>query len=338
MKDWMSFLKRNPIEWLLEEENPSVRYFTLTGILERDENDSQVLASREAIMRVGVVPKILAKQKSGGYWGKPKDFYIRGKYKGTVWTFILLAELSADGGDKLVRNACEFILNNSQNKSTGGFSYMNSSGEGGDYEKTLPCLSGNMIWSLIRFGYLEDPRIQKGIEWIVKYQTFDDGTGKPKGWPYDNRKPCYGKHTCHMGAAKALKALAEILPQERSYAVNRKISEGAEYFLKHHIYKRSHDLTQVSKPYWLEFGFPLMASSDTLEMADILTKLGYRDKRMKEAIDLIISKQDNSGKWNLERTYNGRYQARIEQQGKPSKWITLRALKVLKRFYANCNN
>jgi hypothetical protein len=65
----------------------------------------------------------------------------------------------------------------------------------------------------------------------------------------------------------------------------------------------------------------------------LLTKLGYKDERMQESIDLMISKQNDEGKWILENTFNGRFQANIEQKGKPSKWITLNALKVLKNFY-----
>jgi hypothetical protein len=76
-----------------------------------------------------------------------------------------------------------------------------------------------------------------------------------------------------------------------------------------------------------------MYQSDALEVMDILTRLGYKDDRMQEALDLIISKQNKDGIWNLENTFNGRYLTRIEQKDKPSKWITLNALRVLKNYY-----
>jgi hypothetical protein len=101
----------------------------------------------------------------------------------------------------------------------------------------------------------------------------------------------------------------------------------------HHIYKRSHNLSKVAKADWLQFGFPLMVYFDTLEALDIITELGYHDQRMQEAIDLVVSKQDGEGRWLMERTFNGRYAASIEPKGKPSKWLTLRALRVLKRYY-----
>jgi hypothetical protein len=138
-----------------------------------------------------------------------------------------------------------------------------------------------------------------------------------------------------MGAVKALKALAEIPEKKQSAAVKQTIEKGAEYLLLHHVFKSSHDINRVPKPGWLKFGFPLMYQTDALEILGILTQLGYKDERMQEAIDVMVSKQDNEGRWMLENTFNGRYQVNIEQKGKPSKWITLHSLRILKRFYSD---
>ncbi|WXG44517.1 MAG: nitrogen fixation protein NifH [Promethearchaeati archaeon SRVP18_Atabeyarchaeia-1] len=336
MRDWKSTLKADPTGWLLEEDNPSVRYSALTDILERGEYGDEVRKARAAIMEIGLVPKILASQKKEGYWGRPEDFYIRSKYKGTVWNLILLAELGAGGGDNRIKNTCEFILENSQDRESGGFSYIRAKGgEGGAHSGVIPCLTANMVWSLIRFGYLEDSRVKRGIEWIVKYQRFDDGVEEsPQGWPYDNRDKCWGTHTCHMGVVKALKAFSEIPADERSTGVKTTIQRGSEYMLGHRIYRRSHDPAKVSKPEWLKFGFPLMWNTDALEILEILGRLGYKDSRMQDAVDLVMSKQDELGKWKLDATFTGRYRVSIEQVGKPSKWITLNALKALKLFYS----
>jgi hypothetical protein len=121
MTDWKSVLKGDPTDWLLEKDNPSVRYFTLTCILERSENDPEVRKAKEEIMETGVVPKILANQKNEGYWETPKSFYTA-KYKGTVWQLLILAELGADGTNERINKACEFILENSQDRESGGFS------------------------------------------------------------------------------------------------------------------------------------------------------------------------------------------------------------------------
>jgi hypothetical protein len=144
---------------------------------------------------------------------------------------------------------------------------------------------------------------------------------------------CYGKHTCFMGVVKGLKALAEIPEADRSKDVRRCIDNAVEFLLKHHVFKRSHDLTKVSKPGWKKFGFPRMWQTDIVEILLILTGLGICDKRMQEAVDLVVSKQDEKGRWLLEDTFNDRFQVKIEAKGKPSKWVTLNALTLLKRYY-----
>ena len=338
MEDWKSMLKEDSTKWLLEEDNPSVRYFALTEILDKPRNNPEVKRVKEAIMNKGVVPKILDKMNGGGYWETPPSFYTA-KYKGTVWQLIILAEHGADGTDSRVKKACEFLLENSQHHESHGFSIAKAEKTGGGRQSgVIPCLTGNIVWSLIRLGYLDDPRVQAGINWITTFQRFDDGEGALKGWPYDKYEMCFGKHSCHMGAAKALKALAEILPEKRDTKTEATIKVGAEYFLKHQIYKKSHNLAKVSKPGWLRFGFPLMYQDDALEVLGVLTNLGYKDERMQEAVDLVVSKQDTKGRWKLENTFNGRFQTNIERKGEPSKWITLNALKALKGYYSKKRN
>ena len=321
------------LNWLLEDNNPSVKYYTLIDLLDKKSTDKDVINAKHQIMKTGVIPKILAQQKPKGYWGVEEDFYVRSKYKGTVWNLIILAELGANSADPRIKKVCEFIFQKSQDMKRGGFSYTSATSGGGAPGKVLPCLTGNVVWSLIRFGYIKDSRVQRGIEWITTYQRFDDREQSlPEDWPYKAHKACFSKHSCHMGVVKTLKALAEIPVGMRSSEVKDTIDQAVEYLLIHHIYKRSHDLIKVSKPGWLRFGFPLMYQTDILEILTILTKLDIKDERMKDAVDIVISKQNKEGRWLLENTFNGRFITNIETKGKPSKWITLNALRVLKKI------
>jgi prenyltransferase beta subunit len=333
MKKFEKYISNDTINWLLEDNNPSVKYYTLIDLLGKPINNKNVKSAKEQIMKTGVVPKILSKQQQDGYWGVQNDFYVRSKYKGTVWNLIILAEMGADREDSRIKKTCEFIFKKSQDPKSGGFSYSSTISDGGAPGKVLPCLTGNMVWSLIRLGYLDDPRVQKGIQWITKYQRFDDGEQNlPKDWPYKAHKACFSKHSCHMGVVKTLKALVEIPRNKRTSDVKNTINQAVEYLLIHQIYKRSHDLSKKSKPGWLRLGFPLMYQTDILEILDILTRLGIKDERMQDALDIIVSKQDKQGQWILENTFNGRFITNIETKGKPSKWITLNALKVLERY------
>ncbi len=74
--------------------------------------------------------------------------------------------------------------------------------------------------------------------------------------------------------------------------------------------------------------------TDVLEILDILTELGIKDNRMDEALNIVIAKQDEMGRWKVENTYNSeRLLIPIGQKGEQSKWLTLRAMRVLKRYH-----
>jgi hypothetical protein len=91
MADWQSYLKADPTHWLLEPEQPSIRYFTLTEILEKPTDDQDVVRTQQDIMTRGDVPKLLEGQSDGGYWGQA-DRYYSPRYTATAWHFMLLAE------------------------------------------------------------------------------------------------------------------------------------------------------------------------------------------------------------------------------------------------------
>jgi hypothetical protein len=75
-----------------------------------------------------------------------------------------------------------------------------------------------------------------------------------------------------------------------------------------------------------------MYQTDVLEILEILTRAGYRDPRMQEAVDAVRARQEADGCWKLASSFNGKFLVDIEAKGKPSRWITLRALQVLKRW------
>lgn len=336
MLDWKSMLKADPTYWLLEKENPSVRYFTLRDILDKPEHNLEVQQAKREIMQYGIVPDILRKQQEPMYLKTYPKFYTD-KYKGLVWQLIVLAEMGAKTNSQIIEQ-CEYLLNNSQETEDGGFA-MNIAAKkgGGRITEVIPCLTGNMVWSLIHFGYLDDPRLQRAIHWITRFMRLNDGVeNNPQIPPYDRYEICWGKHTCFMGVVKVLKGLSAIPQEKRTNEVNDTINRIVEFLLIHHIFKRSHDLSKTSKPGWLKFSFPLMYQTDVLEILDILTELGINDRRMDEAIGIIIAKQDDMGRWKTENTSNtDRLLIPLEQKGEQSKWITFRAIRVLKRYNAD---
>ncbi|MCX6652762.1 MAG: hypothetical protein NT137_05350 [Methanomassiliicoccales archaeon] len=329
MTDWMARVKGDSTDWLLNEDNPSVRYLALKDLLGRRESDEELSEARRRIMEMGMVPRVLAKQRPEGHWGRPEDFYMRSKYKGTVWNLILLAELSADPEDARVKAACEFVLRWSQERASGGFSVMGSVEAGGRKGQVLSCLTGNMAFSLIQLGYGEDRRVKKALDWITTYQRYELVSRAPRVWPYLYER-CWRDHTCRSGAVKSLKALAEVPEGARTKEMRARIEEGAEYILAQHIFRKPPDLVEVSRKEWLNLGFPLIWNTDVLEILWILARLGIRDERMRETVEAVLSKQGEDGRWRQENRFEGRFITSIERNGRESKWVTLNALRTLK--------
>jgi hypothetical protein len=154
--------------WLLHESDPCARLAALKLLLGKNDGDPDVQDARASAMNTGTIGKILQKQNPDGSFGDPERFYLD-KYSGTVWTLLVLAELGADPSDERVMKVCDFILDHSQDPDSGGFSMKMSTRTGsGLGSSVIPCLTGNMIYSLLRLGMEEDERVMKGIEWILK--------------------------------------------------------------------------------------------------------------------------------------------------------------------------
>jgi len=285
-------------------------------------------------MQGGVVPRILSRQRKKGYWETPQDFYVRAKYRGTVWQVIILAELGADGRDDRIKKACEFIINISQDRQSGGFCYRGTAAGGGFHSCIIPCLTGNLVWSLLRFGCAGDPRVEQGIHWITAHSRFDDGEGPgPMGWPYDKREVCWGKHTCLMGVVKCLKALAEIPKRAGRPRWLKPLPKGlnissAIIFLKEAMIcpGRPNQMAEVRVPHGL--GQRCLGGPYDIDPVGLPRSPDGRGGRAR------AGQAKQPGRWLLENTFNGRFQVNVEQKGKPSKWLTLNAIQTLRAYFS----
>jgi hypothetical protein len=141
---------------------------------------------------------------------------------------------------------------------------------------------------------------------------------------------CFGAHSCFMGVVKSLKALAELPLESRGKEEKEAIARLAEFLLIHHVHLRSGDLSKLSKPGWLRFGFPLMYQTDALEILCILASLGStKDPRCAEALAAVEERRGADGRWLLENSFNGKTLVDVERKGESSKWISARALYAL---------
>lgn len=335
MNEWLNALNADPTPWLLEENTPAVRRMALRDLLERPEQDREVARARAAAMRADPIAVILDAQYPAGYWVKPGPGYSP-KYRGTVWQVIFLDQLGADGKDKRVRAACEYVLSHSQAES-GGFSASGSSHEAPPPPSTaLHCLHGNLLRALIGFGWLEDERVQRAIEWQARSIT---GEGFDRYYASGTSGPGFGcaangRLPCAWGAIKALRGLARIPPARRAPHVRRAIQQGAEFLLSRDPAVADYPMPgSEARPSssWFKLGFPSGYVADVLQNLEALCEAGQaRDPRLQRAVEWLLSKQDRLGRWKNQYAYNGKTWTDFELQGEPSKWVTLRACRVLK--------
>jgi prenyltransferase beta subunit len=356
MTSWQDVLAKSPIEWLLEKENPSVRYFTLRDLLDRTENDSELEEAKAAISTSKVVAKMLSKQKSDGYWEHPDSPYLP-KYKSTYWQVMILGQLGMDKNDKRVQRACGFIFNLQLNE--GGFSAYTRKQALARYdwmrtrivlkeemqpepedwvqsivkEHQYSCLTGNICTAMLRMDYWNDSRLDKALNWLVKIQNSDGGWLCPY-W----KAHIKDVHSCFYGTTCSLEAFSEVPKTNCSSAMKHAIEKGAEFLLMHKLFEADHHGYKVINQRWLKFSFPWFYEYHVLRGLLVLTKLGYiEDERLIDAVEVLLQKRRQDGTWLLDSAPIGRMQANIETVGKPSKWVTLNALKVLKRLYQTSN-
>ncbi|MFQ6089371.1 MAG: nitrogen fixation protein NifH [Candidatus Methanofastidiosia archaeon] len=289
------------IEWLLEEENPSVRYWTLRDIFEKPEDSPEVKNAREEIMNSHLVKVILENQNPHGFWVSLNPYIP--KYRATYHQLLILSELGASSCEK-IRRAIEFVFKNYQYES-GHFSGKMIKTERGRKSKLKDgaCLTGNLLRTLIHFGYLQDERTQRTLEFLI--ENHEDGWSC-RAYPIDREK-VFPKN-CYMGGVKPLIAFSMIPEKKRRRDVREIIKKEIEIYLENEIfmYLRDEKGERKAKFGWKRFGFPLFYQSDALEVLDTLTKLGKKDERMKRAIDLVISKPNGKGRWKLENTFNSK--------------------------------
>jgi hypothetical protein len=332
------------IDWLLEENNPPIKYLTLTRIL--DKSDEKEIKNK--INTYKPIKEILQSQKENSYWFDKHKKHNYKKYLGTYWQLIFLSEMHAQRNEQ-IENAIEHIFATGQPKD-GGFSY------DGTNSYIITCLTANIIRALIHFGYLKDERTKKAIEYLLA--NFVDTNGKIRCQTVGLVPNCY------MTIPKVLHAFSSIPMKLRTTRVNKGIDLCVKLLLENHIFKympeknrefvniaherkykgqeriderikflkKYPDMKKIAKKGWTKFGFPYSYASDALDAMRALVSAEIKfSPNMKEAVDLIASKAIN-GKWLNENKFKSPMHTKIENYQQESKWITLYALEVL-RFY-----
>jgi hypothetical protein len=302
MQNWQKRLNDDPLPWLLDPVNPSVRFWTLIDILDRPVSNSEVRNARAAITQQPLVKKLFTLQHSEGYWGddKTKPYTAQG----AVAALTLLHMLGA-APDKRTAAGCDSFLKFCQHES-GGFSLMKKLLSG-----IFPCTTGEHLPFLVYFGFGDDPRVQAAFTFLIEDMSNDDALDCGR----------YQHRDCLWGAIAALNGLAALPTNMRSSQSKRVVKR-----LVNALLDAKFDFEGEHKR-WLTFGVP--RAWDLLSALKALAAHGYdHDSRVAPLLKLILNYQDDHGRWmcgSVSRTWP------IEKRNQPSKWITLDALRVLRK-------
>lgn len=297
---------------------------------------TELMAARKKAHAEGQIAQVLVKMNKDGYWEKPGAGY-NPKYTGTVWSIILLSQLGAAiEMDKRIAVACFYLM---EHTLTGdGHFTMNGLPSG-----MIDCLQGNLCAALLDLG-IEDPRLDKAFEWMARSVT---GEGiapmedKAAAVRYYSGKcgpnfACGGnnKLPCAWGAVKVMLAFSKLPEEKRTPLINQAIKMGEDFLLVGvDPADADYPCGYSSKPNgnWWKFGFPVFYVTDLLQNFEALVGLGRgHDPRMARALDMIREKRDARGRWLLEYDYTGKTWVDFGAKKQPNKWVTLRALRVLK--------
>jgi hypothetical protein len=339
------------VDWLVGEDNPPVRYLTLTKLLRRSPRTKSVSAARARLMDYGVTQGILRHARE---LVKSGDHDLRRylwKYNGTCWQLIFLGQFLADGKHPRIAELAEGVL----------------AQRGWVAKGVAHCLTANVLTALMRLGFAEHPVVVGETESLAKRVLADDGI--------DCRTMDYCLLSrCQMAQPKLLLCFAEVRPEKRSAAVVSATKLLVENLLKTQVYiyvpgtlrqwqqlaerrpKRA-DLpsgqtakgwlseqrtkflsttglgTRQPKKGWEKFAFPLHYNSDILEAMYSLALLGIPMKpQLRRPLKVIREKMTPDGTWLMEDSLNGKMLVDVEEKGKPSKWVTYLAYHVLKHF------
>ncbi|MDO8578338.1 MAG: hypothetical protein Q7R50_04065 [Dehalococcoidales bacterium] len=201
---------------------------------------------------------------------------------------------------------------------------------------------GNLCESLTVLGCI-DQRLDKAYEWMARTTTGEGVapmTDKKASLRYYSGKcgPNFAcgannKLPCAWGATKVMLAFGRLPAKQRNPLIDRAIKTGIDFLFSKDPAKADYPSGYAAKPSgnWWKFGFPVFYITDMLQIAEALVGLGYaRDLRLAKAVKLIRDKQNSDGRWALEYDYSGKIAVDFGPKKQPNKWVTLRAMRVLK--------
>jgi hypothetical protein len=310
------------IEWLLDSD-PSIRWQVMHDLT--NEADAIVARERSRVASEGWGARLLDLQGPDGHWGGAA--FVPHAWISTKDTLMLLRDLGVDPASARVRRAIEQV----RDHCTWGAGFGDSPFFEGEVE---PCINGRVLAIGAYFGEGSGQLVDRLLG-----EQLDDG-----GWNCD--APRSQRSSFHT----TICVLEGLLQYETAQGPRPDVTgarlRGQEYLLERRLFRSRStgriigtDRKTGFKAAWTQISFPTRWHYDILWGLDYLRRAGVEpDNRIAEAIDLLTSKRDRLGRWPLENPHAGSVHFEMEgSAGEPSRWNTLRALRVLRWAHRSSN-
>jgi len=306
-----SLITPSQIDWLLEGDI-SIRFQTQRDLLDNYDIDLQ-----KKIQTEGWVRQLMDLRQQNGHWGH--GFY-QPKWTSTHYTLLELKNMAIYPDNEQIRETLELIFRFEKEKDGG----INPSGS---VKRSDVCING-MVLNYACWFRMQQIDLESVVDFLLSQQMADGG---------------FNCHSNRIGATHSslhttLSVLEGILEYERNgyqYRLDelKKAGISSREFIMMHRFFRSDRTGEVIHPKFLRLVHPCRWYYDILRALDYFQSGDFPyDERMEEALKILMEKQTKDGTWKLAASYPGKTHFQMEKAGLPSRWNTLRALRVVKRY------
>ncbi len=314
------------IEWLLEGD-PAIRWQTLGDLVGADKHSAE--RERSKVARGGWGARLLAKQHRDGVWANGQSshggLYLP-KWTSTTYTMLQLRDFGLPASNRQARRACAQLLERGFRRD-GGINY----GTWAEWTaRGETCVTG-MVLSILSYFEHDDERLDTVADYLLREQMPDGG--------WNCRRANGATHSSVHTTISVLEGLRfyQTHRGEKARALQEAQRRGREFLLMHRLF-RSDRTGEIINPAFLQFSFPPRWHYDILRALDYFQAVDApRDERVAEAIEIVRARRGEDGRWLLENNYRGKTYFALERVGAPSRWNTLRALRVLRWWGAGAS-
>ena len=304
--------RRAHLKWLLDSD-PAIRWQVMRDLI--DESTETIAAERSRVATEGWGAQLLALQSPAGNWGRPKE--DRGLLV-TLYSLVVLMDLGLNPASKQARKMIDRVEKRLVFKLLNNRPFLRG--------ETEPCINGRILAVGAYFGEPNDALARQLLR-----EQLEDGGWNCEAVEPSPKRPLSGRSSFHTTICVLEGLLAYERAGRKLAAVTEARKRAENYLLERRMF-RSLRTGEVIDERWLRFSFPTFWHYDILRGLDYFRNADIKpDRRIREAIDVVIQRRHQNGRWPLNLFHRERIPVEMETAvGRASRWNTLRALRVLR--------